>query len=113
MLCENWLRFEFALVAETSNSEALEPRNLIEAKCRPDWSLWEHAIHEELDTLREAGTWTLEHAPPGANVIGSKWVFKAKKDASRKVVCHKARLVVQGFSQVECYALLSVVRLGR
>jgi hypothetical protein len=51
--------------------------------------------------LRKAGTWTLEHAPPGANVIGSKWVFKAKKDASGKVVCHKARLVAQGFSQVE------------
>src|SRR6266702_2595793 len=48
-------------------------------------------------------TWprTLEHAPPGANVIGSKWVFKAKKDASGKVVRYKARLVAQGFSQVE------------
>jgi hypothetical protein len=101
MLRENWLGFEFALVAETSNSEVLEPRNLVEAKRRPDWSLWEHAIHEELDTLRKAGTWTLEHAPPGANVIGSKWVFKAKKDASGKVVRHKARLVAQGFSQVE------------
>ena len=58
-------------------------------------------IREELDTLHTAGTWTLEHAPPGANVIGSKWVFKAKKDASGKVVRYKARLVAQGFSQVE------------
>jgi hypothetical protein len=90
-----------AVVAETSNSEALKPRNLVEAKRRPDWPLWEQAIHEELNTLRTAGTWRLEHAPPGANVIGSKWVFKAKKDATGKVVRHKARLVAQGFSQVE------------
>jgi transposase InsO family protein len=100
-LRENWLGFEVALVAETSNAEALEPRNLAEAKRRPDWPLWEHAIREELDTLRTAGTWTLESAPPGANIIGSKWVFKAKKDASGKVVRYKARLVAQGFSQVE------------
>ena len=100
-LRENWPGFEVALVTKTADSEALEPRNLAEAKRRPDWPLWEQAIREELDTLHTAGTWTLEHAPPGANVIGSKWVFKAKKDASGKVVCYKARLVAQGFSQVE------------
>ena len=100
-LRENYLGLEVALVAETSDVEALEPRNLTEAKRRPDWPLWEQAIQEELNTLRTAGTWTLEHAPPGANIIGSKWVFKAKKDASGKVVRYKAQLVAQGFSQVE------------
>jgi hypothetical protein len=100
-LRESWLRLEVALAAETMDSEALEPRNLVEAKRRPDWPLWEQAIREELDTLHAAGTWTLEHTPPGANVIGSKWVFKAKKDDSGKIVRYKARLVAQGFSQVE------------
>jgi hypothetical protein len=100
-LRESWLGLEVALAAETADSEVLKPRNLVEAKRRPDWPLWEQAIREELDTLHAAGTWTLEHAPPGANVIGSKWVFKAKKDASGKIVRYKARLVVQGFSQVE------------
>ena len=100
-LRESFLGLEVALAAETGESEALEPRNLAEAKRRPEWPLWEQAIREELNTLRTAGTWTLEHAPPGANVIGSKWVFKAKKDASGKVVRYKARLVAQGFSQVE------------
>jgi len=38
--------------------------------------------------------------PKGVNVVGSKWVFRAKKDAVGKVVRYKARLVVQGFSQV-------------
>ena len=40
-------------------------------------------------------------ARPGVNVIGSKWDFNAKKDASGKVVCYKAQLITQGFSQVE------------
>ncbi len=100
-LRESWARLEVALAAETADSEALEPRNLAEAKRRPNWPLWEQAIHEELATLHTASTWRLEHAPPRANVIGSKWVFKAKKDASGKVVRYKACLVAQGFSQVE------------
>ena len=86
MLCESWPRIEVALVAETSDSKVLEPRNLAEAKQHSDWPLWKQAIHEELDTLCTASTWTLEHAPPWANIIGSKWVFKAKKDTSGKVV---------------------------
>ena len=38
--------------------------------------------------------------PVGVNVVGSKWVFRAKKDAAGNVVRYKARLVAQGFSQV-------------
>jgi len=81
---------EYALAAEISETEALEPRNLAKAKKRPDWPLWEKAIHEELETLKTAGTWDLVNAPNEANVIGSKWVFQAKKDAAGNVVCYKA-----------------------
>ncbi len=45
--------------------------------------------------LRETETWTLVEPPEGANVIGSKWVFRAKKDAAGNVVRYKARLVAQ------------------
>ncbi len=91
---------EYAMAAEISEVEALEPRNLREAKARPDWPLWEKAIEEELRMLRETETWTLVEPPEGANVVGSKWVFRAKKDAAGNVVRYKARLVAQGFSQV-------------
>lgn len=91
---------EYALVAQTSEIEAIEPRSLAEAKRRPDRHLWEAAIHEELAVLRDAGTWELTEAPAGANIVGSKWVFRAKKDAAGNVVRYKARLVAQGFSQV-------------
>jgi hypothetical protein len=99
-LLEDFQGLEHAFAAETADAEAIEPRTLAEAKHRPDWPLWEKAIEEELATLKKAGTWKLEKAPPGANIIGSKWVFKAKKDAAGNIACYKARLVAQGFSQI-------------
>ena len=99
-LLEDFKGLEQVFTAETANTEVLEPRMLTEAKCWPDWPLWERAIEEELATLKAAGTWRLEEAPPGANIIGSKWVFKAKKDTTGNIACYKARLVAQGFSQI-------------
>ena len=93
VLHESWLGLEVALAAEITDAEVLEPRNLAEAKCHPDWPSWEQAISEELTTLCKARTWKLEAPLSRANVIGSKWVFKAKKDASGKVVQYKVRLV--------------------
>ena len=81
-------------------SEALEPRNLKEAHEGPDWLLWEKAIQDELGVLKAAGTWELVDAPAGANIVGSKWVFHAKKDTASNIVRYKAHLVAQGFSQV-------------
>jgi hypothetical protein len=60
----------YALIAEKADAETLEPCSLAEAKHRPDWPLWEKDIEEELATLKSAGTWRLEKAPPGANIIG-------------------------------------------
>ncbi|KAJ3481674.1 hypothetical protein NLJ89_g12191 [Agrocybe chaxingu] len=91
---------EYALVAEISETEALEPRDVKEAMGRPDWPLWEKAIQEELSVLKAAGTWELVDTPDGVNIVGSKWVFRAKKDAAGNIVRYKARLVAQGFSQV-------------
>jgi len=91
---------EYVFAAEVAGSEALEPQSLKEAKARPDWPLWEKAIEEELEVLRAAGTWELVNAPEGANIVGLKWVFRAKKDAAGNIVRYKAQLVAQGFSQV-------------
>ena len=96
-----------------AEAEALEPTSLTEAKRHPDWPQWEQGIREELAMLDKAGTWELVDPPAGANIVGSKWVFCAKKDAVGNVVCHKARLVAQGFSQVpgvdyfDTYALVA------
>ena len=93
---EDWLaevikcEDEYALIAEISSSEALKPRALSEAKTRPDWTLWEKACEEELKTLKEAGTWEVVDAPEDVNIVGSKWVFRAKKDAAGNVIRYKA-----------------------
>jgi len=100
-LLEDFDGLEQTFMAETADAEGLEPRTLAEAKRRPDWLQWEKAILEELATLEAAGTWVLEEPPPGANIIGSKWVFKAKKDAAGIIARFKARLVAQGFSQID------------
>ncbi len=57
-----WL--EHILTTKTAEVEALEPQMLAKAKHRPDWPLWENTIAKELTTLKTAGTWRLEEAPP-------------------------------------------------
>ena len=38
--------------------------------------------------------------PPGANVAGSKWVLRIKKNSAGEVEKYKARLVARGFTQI-------------
>jgi len=97
---EDFEGMEFIFAAETADIEALKPRTLTEAKHRPDWPSWKKAIKEELATLKATSTWRVEEALPRANIIGSKWVLKVKKDATGNVVCYKACLITQGRSQI-------------
>ena len=83
-----------------ADAEALEPSSLAEAKHQPNWLQWEQGICEELTTLNKARTWELVKPPMGMNIIGSKWVFCAKKDTTGNIVQYKACLIAQGFSQV-------------
>ncbi|KAJ3997076.1 hypothetical protein F5050DRAFT_1558500, partial [Lentinula boryana] len=54
---------EYVMALETSESEALEPRTLAEARRRADWPLWEKAIEEELKMLKDMGTWEVVEKP--------------------------------------------------
>jgi hypothetical protein len=49
--------------------------------------------------LRSTSTWELVKLPPGRKAIGSKWVFKVKRNADSSIERYKACLVAQGFSQ--------------
>ena len=91
---------EYALATEISNAEASKLQSLKEAKSQSDWSQQQDRIKEELATLKAARTQELVNPPEGANIIGSKWVFCIKKDASNIIICYKAHLVAQGFFQV-------------
>ena len=45
------------------------------------------------------GTWELVPLPDGKKAIGSRWVFKIKRNADGSIERYKGRLVAQGFSQ--------------
>ncbi|GJU72241.1 putative ribonuclease H-like domain-containing protein, partial [Tanacetum coccineum] len=45
--------------------------------------------------------WTLVDLPNGKRAIGTKWVFRNKKDERGIVVRNKSRLVAQGYTQEE------------
>jgi len=62
---------------------------------------WIVAMQDEIDSLHKNNTWTLTELPPNRNAIGNKWVYKIKTDKNGKISRFKARLVAQGFSQVE------------
>jgi hypothetical protein len=64
-------------------------------------SSWVNAMHKELENFERNQVWTLVDPPRDVNIIGTKWVFKNKQGEDGEVVRNKARLVAQGYSQVE------------
>jgi hypothetical protein len=76
---------------------SLEPLKVEEALSDPDWII---AMQEELNNFTRNEVWSLV-ARPKQNIIGTKWVFHNKQDENDVVTRNKARLVAQGFTQVE------------
>ena len=60
------------------------------------WKEWKTAMLEELELLRKRNVFELTNLPKSCKSIGCRWVFDVKTDGQKK-----ARLVAQGFSQVE------------
>ncbi|GJT10222.1 putative ribonuclease H-like domain-containing protein [Tanacetum coccineum] len=58
-------------------------------------------MQEELLQFKLQEVWTLVDLPNGKRAIGSKWVFRNKKDERGIVIRNKARLVAQGYTQEE------------
>ncbi|KAD5318063.1 hypothetical protein E3N88_18009 [Mikania micrantha] len=76
----------------------IEPKSVTEALHDPDWV---EAMQEELNQFQKLGVWHLVDLPKGEKKIGTIWVLKCKRDDRGVIVRNKARLVVQGFKQVE------------
>ncbi|GJZ70439.1 putative ribonuclease H-like domain-containing protein, partial [Tanacetum coccineum] len=75
-----------------------EPKEVIHALKDPSWI---EAKQEELLQFKLQEVWTLVDLPNGKRVIGTKWVFRNKKDERGIVIKNKARLVAQGYTQEE------------
>jgi len=76
-----------------------------EAMSSPQRSEWKSAIISELESLFLHQTFELvplsEVKQRGRRPIGTKWVFKVKRNADGSVERYKARLVAKGFTQRE------------
>ncbi|KAI3821406.1 hypothetical protein L1987_08973 [Smallanthus sonchifolius] len=75
-----------------------EPKNVTVALQDPSWI---EAMQEELLQFKKLNVWHLVDLLEGKYPIGTKWVFRNKKDDRGIVVQNKARLFVQGFYQEE------------
>lgn len=90
-----------AMSARMNEANGLEPRSLNEAMKSLDWLRWKEAMDEEKTVLEGYKTWEIMDAPKGVNIVGCRWTYIVKRDASGNIVWYKAQLVTQGFSQVE------------
>jgi hypothetical protein len=77
---------------------SIEPTKIEEALNDVDWVT---AMHKELNNFTRNQVWELVERPKNYNVIGTKWVFRNKQDQDGIVIRNKARLVAQGYTQVE------------
>ncbi|GJY63542.1 putative ribonuclease H-like domain-containing protein [Tanacetum coccineum] len=75
-----------------------EPKKVIHALKDPSWI---ETMQEELLQFKLQEVWTLVDLPNGKRSIGSKWIFRNKKDKRGIVIRNKARLVAQGYKQEE------------
>nr|GEY85250.1 putative ribonuclease H-like domain-containing protein [Tanacetum cinerariifolium] len=76
----------------------MEPKKVIHALKDPSWI---EAMQKELLQFKLQKVWTLVDLPYGKRAIGTKWVFRNKKDEKGIVIRNKARLVSQGHTQEE------------
>nr|KAJ0227803.1 hypothetical protein LSAT_V11C100040470 [Lactuca sativa] len=62
---------------------------------------WIKAMQEELNEFERHKVWTLVPRPSGKTITGTRWVYRNKVDKDGIITCNKARLVAQGFTQIE------------
>ncbi|KAK2402513.1 putative mitochondrial protein [Trifolium repens] len=86
------------VVANSCFVSLFEPKNVKEALTDEAWI---EAMQEELNQFERSEVWDLVPRPEDVNVIGTKWVYKNKSDENGTVTRNKARLVAQGYTQIE------------
>ncbi|KAL0418446.1 UNVERIFIED_CONTAM: Retrovirus-related Pol polyprotein from transposon RE1 [Sesamum radiatum] len=75
-----------------------EPRSFKEAN---QSSHWREAMNKEIEALEKNSTWELTELPAGKRAIGSRWVYKVKLNQDGSIERYKARLVANGYTQIE------------
>ncbi|GJW61160.1 putative ribonuclease H-like domain-containing protein [Tanacetum coccineum] len=97
-LCQTIRRFGLAHCLFACFLSQEEPKKISEALQDDSWV---QAMQEELLQFKLQQVWVLVDLPHGMKVIGTKWVYRNKRDERGVVVRNKARLVAQGYTQEE------------
>ena len=63
-------------------TSSIEPKNIKKVLQN---EYWVKAMQEELEQFMRNDVWTLVSGPKDTNVIGTKWIFKNKSDASGNI----------------------------
>ena len=96
---EDWIQETCLISAVTSRPT--EPKTFQEAWHYPvesERGNWRVAIRKKIRSMIERGVWRKtdrKRIPSNRRLIGSKWVFKIKRDGT-----YRARLVALGYSQI-------------
>ncbi|GAA0167571.1 hypothetical protein LIER_40407 [Lithospermum erythrorhizon] len=62
--------------------------------------LWLQAMGDEINAMLRTHTWSLVPSNSTMNIVGCRWIFRLKRDASGNVTRRRARLVSKGNHQV-------------
>jgi hypothetical protein len=84
-----------------NTSVTIEPNTLAEAMRRPDGDKYLTSAIDEVKAHLENGTWKLARLPEGKRAIGSRWVFKIKRNSDGSIDKYKGRIVAKGYAQRE------------
>ena len=75
-----------------------DPSSFQEAAQEPTWV---DAMVEEYDSIVRNSAWEIIPRLVDKSVVGSRWIYKVKKDVDGSVEKYKAIFVAWGFSQIE------------
>ncbi|MBW0561657.1 hypothetical protein O181_101372 [Austropuccinia psidii MF-1] len=60
---------------------------------------WKEAISTKIASMERMGMWTEVPKSATTSILGTRWVFTAKRDPAGGVILNKARIVMQAASK--------------